>query len=139
MHAGNGAPDESLRFGEEFVRASMQRVTDIVDLAAAESRLAALSGLTMILCVIFAATALVITWGLLIGCVLFLFSKSSIGWPVPAFCLAVGHAVLAYYLWQQTVRLSWNLTLPELRATLTTKPPTSEVPHDGGALVPDRP
>jgi hypothetical protein len=138
MEADTAAPSESSRFGEELFRAALQRVTDIVDLAAAESRLAALSGLAMIFFVIFAAAALVIAWVLLVGCVLFLFAQSRIGWPIPAFCFAVGHAALAYYLWQQTVRLSWNLTLPELRATLATQPPTSEVPH-GGALVPDGP
>jgi DNA-binding IclR family transcriptional regulator len=132
------AANESTRFGEELFRAAARRATDIVELAAAESRLAALSGLAMILFVIFAGAALVIAWILLVGCVLFLFAQSRIGWPIPAFCFAVGHAALAYYLWQQTVRLSWNLTLPELRATLTTKPPTPEVPH-GGELVPERP
>jgi hypothetical protein len=138
MQADMSGPSESPRFGEELVRAALQRVSDIVDLAAAESRLAALSGLTMILFVIFAAGALVIAWILLIGCVLFLFAQSSIGWPIPAFGFAIGHAALAYYLWLQTVRLSWNLTLPELRATLTTRPPSPEVPH-GGELVPDGP
>jgi hypothetical protein len=138
MHESTTAPNASPRFGEDLFRAAVQRATDIVDLAAAESRLAALSGLAMILFVIFAAAALVIAWVLLVGCVLFLFAQSSIGWAIPALCFAVGHAALAYYLWQKTVRLSWNLTLPELRATLTTKPPTPEVPH-GGALVPDGP
>jgi hypothetical protein len=132
------ANDPSPGIGEELYRAALRRVTDIVELAAAESRLAALSGLAMIMFVIVAAAALVIAWVLLVGCVLFLFSRSAIGWPLPAFCFAVAHAALAYYLWLRTVRLSWNLTLPELRATLTTQPMTPEVPHDG-ALVANRP
>jgi DNA-binding IclR family transcriptional regulator len=137
MHAGTAAPNEEWpRLGEELFRAAEQRVSHIMELAAAEARLAALSGLAMILFVMIAAAALVIAWVLLVGCVLFLFSRSPIGWPIPALCFAVGHAALAYFLWQQTVRLSWNLTLPELRATLTPKP---EVAHDRGALVPDGP
>jgi hypothetical protein len=80
-------------------------------------RLAALSGLTMLLCVMIAAAALVVAWGLLVACVLYLFSRSPVGWPIPAFGLSVGHALFAYYLWHVTVRLSRNLTLPELRGT----------------------
>ncbi len=72
----------------------------------------------MLLCVMIAAAALVVAWGLLVACVLYLFSRSPLNWPVPALLLAVGHAAFAYYLWQLTVRLSRNLTLPELRTTL---------------------
>jgi len=86
---------------EELARAALQRVHHITELAAAEVHLAALSGLTMLLCVMIAAAALVVAWGLLVACVLYLASRS-----------------FAYYLWQVTVRLSRNLTLPELRTTL---------------------
>jgi hypothetical protein len=72
----------------------------------------------MLLCVMIAAAALVVAWGLLVACILYVFSRSAVGWPIPAFGFAVGHAVLAYYLWHVTVRLSRNLTLPELRTTL---------------------
>jgi hypothetical protein len=95
----------------------VQRAQDLVELATAEMRLAALSGLTMLLCVMIAAAALVVAWGLLVACVLYLFSRSPVGWPIPAFGLSVGHALFAYYLWHVTVRLSHNLTLPELRGT----------------------
>jgi hypothetical protein len=96
----------------------LQRVHDLVELAAAEMRLAAVSSLTMLLCVMIAAAALVIAWGLLVACVLYVFSRTPVGWPIPALGFAVGHAAFAYYLWQVTVRLSRNLTLPELRTTL---------------------
>lgn len=107
-----------LQSAEGLARAAVQRAQDLVELAAAEMRLAALSGLTMLLCVMIAAAALVVAWGLLVACVLYLFSQSPVGWPIPAFGLAVGHALLAYYLWHVTVRLSRNLTLPALRGTL---------------------
>ncbi len=107
-----------LQSAEGLARAAVRRAQDLVELAAAEVRLAALSGLTMLLCVMIAAAALVVAWGLLVACVLYVFSQSSVGWPIPAFGLAVGHALLAYYLWHVTVRLSRNLTLPELRGTL---------------------
>jgi hypothetical protein len=62
--------------------------------------------------------------------VLFLFSQSRLGWAIPAVVIAAAHAGLAYYLWQVTVRLSWNLTLPELRNTLASK---TETPNDGSS------
>jgi uncharacterized membrane protein len=113
---------------EEFLRASLQRVQNLVELAEAETRLAALSGLTMILSVMIAAAALVIAWGLLVACVLFAFSRTALGWPIPAFIVALGHIALAHFLWQYTVRLSRNLTLPELRTSLrgTVEPKTPE-------------
>lgn len=125
-----------LESAEEFVRAATQRVHDLVELTTAELRLAALSGLTMLLCVMIAAAALVVAWGLLVACALYLFSRSPLGWPIPAFGFAVGHTVLAYYLWQFTVRLSRNLTLPELRTSLRARPEQKEVePHETVALV----
>jgi len=101
-----------------LARAAVQRAHDLVELTAAEVRLAALSALTMLLCVMVAAAALVVAWGLLVACLLYVLSRTPLGWPGPAVVLAVGHAVLAYYLWNVTVRLSRSLTLPELRTTL---------------------
>jgi membrane protein implicated in regulation of membrane protease activity len=123
---------------EEFLRAGLQRVQDLVELAEAEARLAALSGLTMILLVMIAAAALVIAWGLLVACVLFVFAQTPLGWPIPAFVVALGHIALAHFLWQYTVRLSRNLTLPEFRTSLrgTVEPKLSET-HKEVALVAD--
>jgi hypothetical protein len=123
-------------YGEELVRAATQRIRDIIELSAAEARLAALSGLAMLLLVMIAAAALVVAWVLLVACALYLFAQTSFGWPIPALLIAGAHAALAYYLWQITVRLSWNLTLPELRNTLVTK---SEAASDGSPLVTSRP
>lgn len=123
---------------EEFVLAASQRVQDFLDLAAAESRLAALSALTMLLSVMVAAAALVVAWGLLVACVLYVLSRSPLGWPIPAFLIALGHVALAHFLWQYTVRLSRNLTLPELRTSLRGRlePPQMES-HEAVALVAD--
>ena len=121
---------------EEFVRAAAQRVQDFLDLAAAETRLAALSALTMLLSVMIAAAALVVAWGLLVACILFVFSRSPLGWPIPAFILALGHVALANYLWQYTVQLSRNLTLPELRTSLRSRlEPQQAETHEEVALV----
>jgi hypothetical protein len=103
---------------EEVLRAASRRIRDLMELAEAETRLAALSGLTMILSVMIAAVALVVAWALLVACILFVFARTSLGWPIPALMLALGHAALAHFLWQYTVRLSRNLTLPELRTSL---------------------
>jgi DNA-binding IclR family transcriptional regulator len=119
-----------MQSAEELVRAATQRVHNLLELTAAELRLAALSGLTMLLCVMVAAAALVVAWGLLVACALYVFSRSPLGWPIPALCFAVGHALLAHYLWQFTVRLSRNLTLPELRTSLRGPLEQREAPTD---------
>jgi membrane protein implicated in regulation of membrane protease activity len=124
---------------EEYVRAVSQRVRDLFELAEAEARLAALSGLTMILCLMIAAAALVVAWGLLVACALFVLSRTPLGWPIPAFTVALGHVALAYFLWQYIVRLGRNLSLPELRNSLRGRiePNTSETTHEEVALVAD--
>jgi hypothetical protein len=103
---------------DELVCSAAQRIRDVVELAAAEARLAALSGLAMLLLVMIAAAALVVAWVLIVACILYLLARADIGWSIPALIIALAHAGLAYYLWQLTVRLSRNLTLPELRTTL---------------------
>ena len=73
--------------------------------------------------------------GAAVACVLYLFSRSPLDWPLPALLLAIGHAAFAYYLWQVTVRLSRNLTLPELRTTLRRKIEQQEESNEKIALV----
>jgi hypothetical protein len=85
-----------------------------------------------------ASAALVIAWGLLVACVLYLFSSTPLGWPLPAFCIAIGHVAFAYYLWNVTVRLSGNLTLPELRRTAFGTVPPEGKPNEVLELVPSR-
>lgn len=127
MEAAEASRTGESRFGEDLVRAATRRIRDIVELAAAEARLAAISGLAMLLLVMVAAAALMIAWVLLVACVLWLFAQTVVGWPIPALIIAAAHAGLAYYLWLVTVRLSWNLTLPELRSTLVHKAEAANV------------
>lgn len=98
------------------VQAAKQRVLTIVDLAAAEVRLAAISSLTMLLLAIVAGAALVIAWILLVALAVFAASRLGIPWPVAALALVGLHVAVAYLAWRSTVRLSRNLTLPELRS-----------------------
>src|SRR5512143_1296665 len=124
-----------LQSAEDLARAALQRVQHIAELAAAEVRLAALSGLAMILCVMVAAAALVVAWGLVVACVLYLFARSPLDWPLPALLLAIRHGAFAYYLWHVIVRLSGNLTLPELRTTLRGDTEQQEAGNEKIALV----
>ena len=135
-----GARDASLKgAGEELFAAIAQRARDVADLAAAEVRLAALSGLAMVVLVMIGAAALLIAWGLVVTCALYLLWKAQLGWIGPALGFALAHAVLAYYVWQTTVRLSRNLTLPALRREVLHAPPKMEQPADVVAMVPGRP
>src|SRR6185295_5644213 len=96
-------PEATLKAaGDELLGAIAQRVRDVADLAAAEARLAALSGLAMLVLVMVAAAALVIGWGLLVACILYLFWRAQVGWAAPALIFALAHAGLAYYLSQTT-------------------------------------
>jgi hypothetical protein len=124
---------------EELVTATKKRVQGVVELAAAEARLAALSGLAMLLLVLVAAAALVVGWVLLVACLLYLISLLGIAWLWPGFGFALAHALLAFYLWQVAVRLSRNLTLPELRTSLLRRTPASvAASDDSGGLVASR-
>jgi hypothetical protein len=123
---------------EELVDAGKKRVLGIIELAAAEARLAALSGLAMLLLVMVAAAALVVGWVLLVVCLLYLISRLGIGWFWPGVGFALAHALLAFYLWQLAVRLSRNLTLPELRTSLLRSTARVGAVEDGGGLVASR-
>jgi hypothetical protein len=122
-HPGDGVEPAA----RELLHAAKIRVRDVIELAAAETRLAALSGLAMLILVIVAAAALIVAWLLIVLCVLYLFALAEVGWLIPALVIAGVHAGLAFYLWQVAVRLSRNLTLPELRTSLGSMPSVEEV------------
>jgi len=118
--------------------AAKLRAKGVVDLGAAELRLAAMSGLRMLLLVVLAGASLVVAWGLLVACILFAFAYLQVPWIYAALALFVGHTVLAYYLWVATLRLSNNLTLPQLRRVLGGEPSGTRgegVPHARAALA----
>ncbi|HEX5049228.1 MAG TPA: hypothetical protein VFX89_19105 [Gammaproteobacteria bacterium] len=140
QHTTENPHEASLKgAGEELLGAIAQRARDVVELAATEARLAALSGLAMLVLVMVAAAALVIGWGLLVACVLYLFWRAEVGWALPALVFALAHGALAYYLWQTTARLSRNLTLPVLRREVLHAPVENEEHADVVAVVAGRP
>ena len=118
------------------MHAAKRRWVTVLDLAAAEVRLAAMSTLTMALLAIVAGAALIIAWGLLVALMLYFAMRAGIGWPGAAFVLAIVHVGVAYGAWRATVRLSRNLTLPSLRGVFvapTPPAPSSYVPVEDTA------
>lgn len=100
---------------EHLLEAARSRVGHVLDLAAAEGRLATMSGLSMLLLVLFAGASLVIAWALLVASAIYLLAQTGLQWPIAAVCFAAAHAALAYVCWQLTTGLSRNLTLPKTR------------------------
>lgn len=98
-----------------MLSAALRLARDIAELAAAELRLAALSGVTMLMLVIVAALLIVMAWGCIAAVAAY--GLVAAGWPLPVAGLAVAaaHLLAAYLLWRFVVRLSRSLTLPELR------------------------
>lgn len=97
---------------------------DIIDLAAAELRLAALSGVTMLMLVIVAALLVVIAWGCLAAVAAYGLVALGWSWPMAGLTIAAVHLLAAYLLLRAVTRLSRSLTLPELRkAVLDTEEP----------------
>lgn len=91
---------------------------DVIELAAAELRLAALSGVTMLMLVIVAALMLVMAWGFVAAVAVYGLAAAGLSWPTAGLVIAGAHLVGAYLLWRAIVRLSRSLTLPELRRTV---------------------
>lgn len=97
------------------VTAAAAYVRGLIELAAVEARLAALSGAWMLVLVIVAAALLVLTWAILAGVVGYLLVAAGLSWPLAGLLLAAVHAAGAYFSWRAIVRLSRSLTLPQLR------------------------
>jgi MFS family permease len=89
----------------------------MLDLAAAEARLAALSVFAMLFLVIIAAAATIIGWGLLVVLGISLLEDAGWSWRWSTFAIALLHGLVAFVLWEVAARLSRNLTLPGLRQT----------------------
>lgn len=101
-----------------LIEAARARILHMFDLAAAETRLAAMSSLTMLLLVIVAGAALIVAWTLLVAVAIYALATARVPWPAAALGLALVHVAAAYALWRTTVKLSRNLTLPQLRTAL---------------------
>ena len=101
-----------------LVGALRSRILDTVELAAAEARLAAMAGATMLLLVILAAACVVVAWGFLMLALAVVVVKTGLSWPAVALALAVAHLAGAGALLWWALRLSRHLTLPALRESL---------------------
>jgi Flp pilus assembly protein TadB len=127
LNAMNGTePSRS----KALLNASLSRVRSVTDLAIAEIRLAAVSSLNMLLLILLSAGALMISWGLLVVCCLHAVAMLGVPWAWTALVLAAIHVLLATYLWHTAVGLSNDLTLPELRKTLTRSPSKRQEDYD---------
>lgn len=103
---------------KDVFRAAGRSIGGVVDLAATEARVAALSLFGMLFLVIFAAAAMIVGWGLLVVVAISLLDSAGIAWQWSAAVAALLHGLLAFACWEIAARLSRNLTLPVLRRVL---------------------
>ena len=103
---------------EDFLQALRGRLSSIIDLAAAETRLAAMAGATMLIFVILATVFAVTGWAFLVAAAGALAMQAGISWAAIALVIGLVHVAGAVALWVAAMRLSRHLTLPELRAAL---------------------
>ena len=113
------AGDESVAGAASgLLQAAGSRVRNTVALAAAEARLAAMAGLTMLILVVLTACFVLVGWGLMVAAVVNLAVNAGVSWATIAFCASVVHLLAALLLFLRAMRLSRDLTLPALRAAL---------------------
>lgn len=116
--------DEDLRDrATAAIAAAQDMLRHLVDLIAAETQLAALSGISMLLLVILAAALSIVGWAFVAGVAAYLLVLVGLPWPVAGLIMAAAHGVAVWLLWRGIVRLSRNLTLPALRRVVTGSAP----------------
>ncbi len=96
----------------------LKLVRDVLDLAAAELRLAALSGISIVVFMILAAALLIMAWAFVASVLAYVLVALGLPWPAAGLLLAALHGGAAYFLWRRIVALSRSLTLPELRRSV---------------------
>ncbi|HEX6993477.1 MAG TPA: phage holin family protein [Gammaproteobacteria bacterium] len=101
-----------------LVSGALDLARDIVALAAAELRLAALSGMTMLMLVLVTAALIVVGWTFVAAVAAYVLVQVGLPWPAAGLIIAAVHGVAAFLLWRTVVRLSRSLTLPELRRSV---------------------
>lgn len=117
--AGAVPGDESmLAAAGELLQAAGSRLRNTVALAAAEARLAAMAGLTMLILVVLTACFVLVGWGLMVAAAVSLAANAGISWATIAFGASVLHLLAALLLFLWAMRLSRHLTLPALREAL---------------------
>ncbi|HEX6998156.1 MAG TPA: hypothetical protein VF322_08420 [Gammaproteobacteria bacterium] len=104
--------------GGAVLGAARDAVRHVADLAAAEVRLAALSGAAILACALLAGASLILAWGLVVILAIDGLQRLGLPWQATAAGLAVVHVVVAFLLVRGAVGLSRNLGLPRLRQTL---------------------
>jgi hypothetical protein len=102
----------------QLAEALWSRFRNTVELAAAEARLAAMAGVSMLLLIILAAAFTVVGWGFLMVTLAVLAVQAGLSWPVVTVAIAVLHLGGAAAFWFMAMRLSRHLTLPSLRESL---------------------
>jgi hypothetical protein len=104
--------------GAELAGALKRRAGRLLELAAAESGLAAMSGITMLVMAIVASALLIVAWVLLVSVVGYALVLAGVPWIAAGLVLSAIHLAVAYYLYRKALKLSRDLTWPELRRAL---------------------
>lgn len=112
----------------DLVQGLRGHLSSTLDLAAAEARLAAMAGATMLAFVLIGAAFAVVGWGFLVAAAGALAMQAGISWASIALGIGIVHVAGAAGLWLAAMKLSRHLTLPALREALAA--------GDGGNGVP---
>jgi hypothetical protein len=116
--AAGAATDGPAAAAASLLSNTLSLARHVVELAAAELRLAALSGVTMLMLVIVTALLIVMAWGFVAAVAAYGLVAVGLPWPAAGLLIAAVHGGAAYLLWRSVVKLSRSLTLPELRRTV---------------------
>lgn len=101
-----------------FRQATAGRALDAMDLVAAELRLAAMAGLSMLIMGLLAFAAVLAAWVFLVVALLSFATQAGWSWPAIALLVSVLHLLAAGLLYRQAMKLTADLTLPATRAAL---------------------
>lgn len=104
---------------DRLVEAALLYARNVVELGAAEGRLAGLSALRIMLAVLLVCGSTLIAWGLGVAALLIVAQNAGLPLSLATILLAVAHAGLVKLLLLRIRRLSTNLTLPRVRRQLT--------------------
>jgi hypothetical protein len=104
--------------GAELVRSVKRRLRRVLELAAAEGGLAAMSGISLLIMAIVAAALLIVAWVLLVSVLAYALVLLGVPWIAAGLGLALAHLAVAYYLYRKALKMTRDLTLPGLRSVL---------------------
>ncbi len=111
--AGTDQPDP-----DRLVEAALVYARNVVELGAAEGRLAGLSALRIVLAMLLVCASVLIAWSLGVATLLIVAQNAGVPLSLGTILLAVAHAALVAILLLRIRRLSANLTLPRVRRQL---------------------